>query len=44
MRYAEVIVKAYQARGSAESWPDFVKKNPLAAKILDEAERLANGE
>ena len=43
-RYAEHIVKSYQARAQAESWPDFVRANPAAARVLDEAERLANGE
>jgi hypothetical protein len=43
-RHAEFIVKSYRARAEAESWPDFVNQNPHAAKVLNEAERLANGE
>ena len=43
-RYAEYIVKAYRARAQAVSWPEFVMAFPESAKVLDEAERLANGE
>ena len=42
-RYAEYIVEAYRARSSAKSWPEFSQAHPQAARILNEAEKLANG-
>lgn len=41
-QYAEAIINAYHARARAKSWPDFSKENPALARILNEAERLAN--
>jgi hypothetical protein len=44
MRYAENIVKAYQARSQAENWAQWKSDNLALARVLDEAERLYNGE
>ena len=42
-RYAETIIGAYRARERSESWVEFANKNKQASRILNDAERLANG-
>lgn len=41
---AENIVQAYRDRQKSENWAKWAQDNPEQAAVLNEAERLANGE
>ena len=43
MNTAETIVSAYKERWKAEDWVKWGQDNPSAARLLNEAMRLANG-
>ena len=43
MIVAENILHAYQSRTQSSNWVAWVRDNPALAELLNEAERLADG-